>query len=335
MRVDFVSENVQNAYYAMLSCLLSDGYPLAPRGQATREIRACSLTIVEPSSGLLVSQSRGLNPYFASGELAWILAGSNRLAFIRRFNERWAAFSDDGETLHGAYGARMQTQLDHLVSVLANDPSSRQAVISIWNEKDRGSVVSKDKPCNTQLQFYQDHKGRLGLIATVRSQDIVFGFPYDTFNWTMIQKMVAKSLGWPVGEYRANFGSLHLYESHIDWTFDMLNARDFRSIDIPVYDLDTSRGMALRFVGDFTSSFESGENQYRNINEYQKKLIDNSVDPAFVPAVLKALEALWGSPIPDAYTFLSDNSWGPAVHAWEHRTKRQRPTVKIPEVPGG
>lgn len=331
MRLDIVQKTPSDAYLVMLWALLTEAKRMSPRGIPTKEIRSASVTIENPRAGFIVSKSRALNPFFASAELAWILAGSNDLTFIERFNKTWRKFSDDGLTLHGAYGFRMKRQLDHIVQLFEEDPYTRQGVISIWNESDRASVKTKDRPCNTQLQFYRDFQGRLGLIVTVRSQDIVYGFPYDTFVWTMLQKMVAMSLNWAVGKYRVNFGSLHIYEMHESWGYDMIEQKDFQGIDVPVFDLDISRGIAGHLVERFTKAFHDGPETLPEDLKYlpENKLRD--LDLTYLPLVIKALEVSTGIKDPQAYTFLSQTIWGTAVDAWQHRGTHQRPSVATPE----
>jgi hypothetical protein len=65
-------------------------------------------------------------------------------------------------------------------------------------------------PCTLSLQFLIRDK-RLNCIATMRSNDIVWGLTYDVFNFTMIQEYVAVKVGIPLGDYFHNAGSLHLY----------------------------------------------------------------------------------------------------------------------------
>ncbi len=53
------------------------------------------------------------------------------------------------------------------------------------------------------------------MIAMMRSNDAYLGFPHDVFCFTMIQELIARSLGIRVGEYHHFATSLHLYEDHV------------------------------------------------------------------------------------------------------------------------
>lgn len=68
-----------------------------------------------------------------------------------------------------------------------------------------------DLPCTTTLQFLP-RKGKLHMIATMRSNDVFRGLPGDVFAFTFIQEVVARMLGLEVGIYSHFVGSLHLYD---------------------------------------------------------------------------------------------------------------------------
>jgi thymidylate synthase len=48
----------------------------------------------------------------------------------------------------------------------------------------------------------------------MRSNDVVWGVPYDLFFFTMLQEYLATCLGVRVGEYIHFASSMHLYERH-------------------------------------------------------------------------------------------------------------------------
>jgi thymidylate synthase len=57
---------------------------------------------------------------------------------------------------------------------------------------------------------------RLHMLTSMRSNDAWFGLPHDIFTFTILQELVARSLGLELGEYKHVVGSLHLYEKHHD-----------------------------------------------------------------------------------------------------------------------
>src|SRR4029077_606773 len=61
-----------------------------------------------PMERILFDAARDANPFFHLAECIWMMAGSKHLDFIEYFNQRMAEFSDDRQTLNGAYGHRLR-----------------------------------------------------------------------------------------------------------------------------------------------------------------------------------------------------------------------------------
>ncbi|RYH39567.1 MAG: hypothetical protein EON54_18795 [Alcaligenaceae bacterium] len=78
---------------------------------------------------------------------------------------------------------------------------------------DRRDTISyhRDIPCTCTMQFVIRNR-RLHMLTSMRSNDAWLGLPHDVFAFTMIQELVARSVGVELGEYRHSVGSLHLYE---------------------------------------------------------------------------------------------------------------------------
>lgn len=160
---------------------------------------------------------RKLGYRFMLAEAWWILTGQNKLTSIDKYSKHIKEFSDDGTFFMGAYGPKVVDQLPYVLDCLVSDPSTRQAVISIWRERPR---PSKDIPCTLSLQFLI-RDSRLNCIATMRSSDIWLGWPYDVFNFSMISKYICELLhqkGFPVylGDLYFTAGSQHLYEQNFE-----------------------------------------------------------------------------------------------------------------------
>src|SRR2546425_4779116 len=75
------------------------------RGQPTKELLHVTFEISDPRQRVVFA--RPINPAFAVAEVIWILAGSNDVSFLKSWNPRIGNFSDDGMTMHGAYGHRL------------------------------------------------------------------------------------------------------------------------------------------------------------------------------------------------------------------------------------
>ena len=197
-----------------LEALFARGETVSPTKGDCRELRGVVLEIENPRARLSRSESRG-HAFSCLGELCWYLSGSNELSFIEYYLPKYRNFAEDG-VLFGAYGPRLlrmrglTNQLESVVALLKRRPSSRQAVVQLFNAED---IVEehKDVPCTCTLQFLVRNT-RLELIATMRSNDVYVGLPHDVFCFTMIQEFLARRLGVELGVYTHIVGSLHLYD---------------------------------------------------------------------------------------------------------------------------
>lgn len=111
------------------------------------------ITYTHPKERVLFNSARDANPFFHLYEALWMLAGRNDVASVAYYAKQMAEYSDDGRTLNGAYGYRWRhapgyvdtptgggvctvDQLDLLVAHLKNNPTSRRAVLQMWNVED-------------------------------------------------------------------------------------------------------------------------------------------------------------------------------------------------------
>ena len=81
---------------------------------------------------------RNLNPFFALAEFAWLINGSNALKPLQFFIKAYGQFSDDGETLNGAYGFRLRhyfgcDQIEAASNSYGTIPTSRRVVLTLWS----------------------------------------------------------------------------------------------------------------------------------------------------------------------------------------------------------
>lgn len=200
---------------AVLQALLAEQPQFrATRGQFTELFGYC-FHLRNPRARL--SRSEGRSKVFSAlGELMWYLSGETKLAFIDYYlPNKYQRESDDQVNVRSGYGERLLSfnginQLQNVINLLSARPSSRKAVIQLFDASDIASDY-KSVPCTNTLQFI-GREGRLHMLASMRSNDAFFGLPHDVFTFTMLQELVARSVGMEVGEYKHCVGSLHLYE---------------------------------------------------------------------------------------------------------------------------
>lgn len=225
------ARTVGDAWYCLLWRLYH--HPertIAPRGLPTREITAVTLRVEDLRQNLLVHPARGLNYRFAVAEWLWMAFGQDDVQTLLRYNKQMARFSDDGVRLYGAYGPRLMAQWEYVKGALRADPTTRQAVSSIWTPVPK---ASKDVPCTLELQWLLREE-RLHLVVTMRSSDVWLGVPYDFFSFSQLTNLLAGELGVKTGSLTMQLGSSHLYEANLaDAKLVLVDDEPLRTVGSP------------------------------------------------------------------------------------------------------
>lgn len=195
--------------------VFANGSKVSPRGIPTLEVPQHTV-IADMRKPVLAIKERKLNYRFMAAEAYWILSGSNKVEHISPWNKNIAKFSDDGDVFFGAYGPKIMDQLPYVVRKLAEDPSSRQAGLTIWREKPPATL---DVPC-TVAMFASIRGDKLNLSVYMRSSDIWLGLPYDVFNFSMVAHLICGMFRGLPGALEVSPGTLyltaassHLYET--------------------------------------------------------------------------------------------------------------------------
>jgi len=182
-----------------------------------------------PQERVLFNAERNANPFFHLMEALWMLAGRNDLAWPVKFNSRFAAYSDDGQSVNGAYGARWRKwfeydQINALIMLLKRDPETRRAVLTMWSPVHDLGSKSKDIPCNTQA-YFDLRGGVLNMTVCCRSNDIIWGaYGANAVHFSILQEFIATGVGVPMGVYRQISNNYHMYPEH--YNIDNLRLRE-------------------------------------------------------------------------------------------------------------
>lgn len=220
-----LTRSFNEAWLDTIARIMDEGEETAPRGLKTCEVLNHTLAF-DASRPVLTVPERKTQYRFMAAEAHWILSGKDDLAGIAPWNERMREFSDDGESLWGAYGPRVADQLNHVLKCLANDADTRQAVITTWRPN---PIKTRDTPCTVAIDF----KIRNGLLHTqvfMRSSDAWLGLPYDCFtfcalNWLVCARLRVHGVAVVPGALFLTAASSHLYEPHWQPALDCVNER--------------------------------------------------------------------------------------------------------------
>lgn len=209
--MQFVVDDLQNGYVDIVATVCEQGTPVAPRGQATREVLGATIVLTDPRRSLPIGVGRKLNPAIAAVEALQLIGGVSHPELMVRVAKNFDQFRDGG-AFHGAYGPRIRAQLPRAVDRLLLDPDTRQAVVTIWDPALDAHVEGlHDYPCTIALQW-MIRDGKLDAHTFMRSNDVWWGLAYDAFQFCQLQFTVAHALRLPVGTYYHHANSLHVYE---------------------------------------------------------------------------------------------------------------------------
>jgi thymidylate synthase len=202
-----------------IEAILESGSRIRSKSGDNQEVLGAYLELTNPRARLCQAENRS-TLYSCFGELLWYLSGSDDIAFMKYYVPGYAKYvTVVDERVPTAYGPRMfswdgMNQIETITERLRSHSDTRQATLQIF---DRNDLVAgrRSVPCTCMLQFICREK-RLHLITTMRSNDVIRGLPTDAFAFSMLQELVARSLGVELGTYRHFAGSLHIYDDDLE-----------------------------------------------------------------------------------------------------------------------
>lgn len=201
------------------------------RNGPMRELVAQSFVITDSRRTTLTQPCRKFSKKYAAAEFIWYLTGSNSVEMISHYAPSYTNYANEHGLADGAYGKRWFYQIPELLNHLRDNPDSRRAVLATFDGSDSSRLsTSKDIPCTLSLQFLV-RAGKLDCIATMRSNDLWLGMPYDVFCFTTLQKVFAAHLSLLPGKYYHQAGSLHLYEKDVCKLEKLVKVNDLLCLD--------------------------------------------------------------------------------------------------------
>jgi thymidylate synthase len=214
-------DSADEVWKKAFSLVIDEGEKDDSRAGACIELLNVSLFVETPSKRWVQSRYPRISPAFAVAEVFWILSGSNCARFINFWNPALPRFSGNVSKYHGAYGYRLRhyfgsDQILNAYHALASNCQSRQVVMNIYScrsdfPNDEGRPAAADIPCNI-CSMLKVRDGKLHWSQILRSNDLIFGVPYNFIQFTTIQEIMAGWLGCDVGGYSHYTHSLHVYE---------------------------------------------------------------------------------------------------------------------------
>lgn len=316
--------NVNHALIAGLETLKKYGKRKHSRNGAVLVAPWPVMTVMhEPAQRVLFSPVRDANPFFHLFESIWMLAGSNDVHFVGGFVKRMYEYSDDGDTLHGAYGHRWRKHFDvdqilATISLLAENPDDRRAVIAMWDPVTDCNQKGVDFPCNTHI-YFRVNDGKLDATVCNRSNDIIWGlYGANTVHLTVLHEFMASALHLELGVYRHLSNNFHLYPKNCDYRGILAGGiHDFYNENHPQY--TKTSGLMGEPALDYKKFLKRCEIFCNYLDDIDEKHYGDSIffKGVVVPAYKfwKTRDPKWGDKIVAA-------DWRHAMKAWVERRKK-------------
>lgn len=226
--------DVNELYWLGMRLLQSEGRDESSRNGPVRVFPEPVTSVYEnPRQRVLLDGDRKANPFFHLFESLWMLAGRNDVAALNTYiTDFGTRFAEEDGLVHGAYGHRWRQafgydQLRCIVHQLKHNPSSRQAVLQMWdgriprhNSPGENDLLGtwKDRPCNTHVYFRVHGQWPvLDMLVSCRSNDIVYGaYGANAVHFSVLHEYMAGRIGAIMGRMHQMSFNYHAYHDVLE-----------------------------------------------------------------------------------------------------------------------
>jgi len=273
MKKSFENDNLNDLYLELIENVInSPEFEVSPRGMSIKEITNTTIVLTKPENCLITLKERKLNYAFAAIEKMEYLSGQANPDRLLTYNKNFAFCQNDYNMFDGAYSERLIYWYRYIYNLLKKDPDSRQAVATIYGPQDRHK--SKDVPC-TLFHHYYIRDNKLNLTVYMRSNDLLWGFPYDVNGFCFLLEAMAGALKLPIGKYTHIVGSLHSYNEREEQLTKLLDNKETLNVKNPNLHLDIINN-SLSFEGLYNeiNKFWTAEYKLRKKSEKHKSYFE-------------------------------------------------------------
>ena len=203
--------NANEAYEALLDEAILNGIDF----DNTKALFNCGFYIRNPLDNHITNKQRNWKLEYAEAEWQWYLSGDPNIIKLGQLYGKippiWERMADSKGNVNSNYGYQWKrnNQIDYVVAKLKDNPKTRHAAISIYDAKEWQNYT-KDTPCTYAVQFTIVND-KLNMSVYMRSNDIWYGFCNDQYQFSSLQKKIAKELKIEIGWYYHHAHNMHLY----------------------------------------------------------------------------------------------------------------------------
>ncbi len=163
-------------------------------------------------------------PYSNDKDTKARMAAEDDLGII--YGNNWRDFHDPVSRLYGEGSYGYVDQLKNLVNTLKKDPNSRRMLVTAWNPLALDYAALPACHYSWQVTVIG---GRLNLIFTARSTDILLGLPANIASYATLLHLLALESGLEPGVLVGQIGAdAHLYNNHLGAAREYLTREPFK-----------------------------------------------------------------------------------------------------------
>lgn len=131
---------------------------------------------------------------------------------------------------HAAYD-----QIEYVLNLLRNEPTSRRILINSWNVSDLERMVLP--PCHVSFQMYVSTvDNSLSGLLYLRSSDVGLGLPFNIASYATLLHLLAKETDRTAHTLKVFIGDAHIYNDHVDKMQKLLQAPIYTAPTLTIND---------------------------------------------------------------------------------------------------
>jgi len=151
--------------------------------------------------------------------------------FAKQYGELGPIYGKQWTRWEASNGTEIN-QIQNVINLIKNDPTSRRIIVSGWNVGEIQELINNHHhappSCHTIFQFMVID-GKLSCQLYQRSADVFLGVPFNIASYALLTMMIAQVTGLEPGEFIHTFGDVHIYLNHMDQVNEQL-AREPRTL---------------------------------------------------------------------------------------------------------